>query len=65
MSRCRMKDWLNNSRIGKALVMAGALLLLLCYVTDRESNAELLAGLILIILGLIYDVWQLKRGAKY
>ncbi len=43
----------------------GALLLLVCKLAGWQTNAELLIGLVLIILGFILHVWQQKRGEKY
>ena len=50
---------------GVALTVVGALLLIGCYVAGIQSNAELLAGLALVILGFILHLWQLKRSEKY
>ena len=50
---------------GLALMAVGAILLVVCYVARCESNAELLIGLILIILGFVLHVWLQKRGEKY
>ena len=49
-----------------ALVVAGALLLIIAYVAGwTSSNWVLLTGLIIIILGIIMHVRQAKRGQKY
>ena len=50
---------------GLALMMVGAILLIVCYVAKWESNAELLIGLALIILGFVWHIRQQKRGEKY
>ena len=51
---------------GVALVVAGALLLIIAYVAGwTSSNWVLLTGLIIIILGIIMHVRQAKRGQKY
>ena len=50
---------------GVALMTVGALLLLVCKLAGWQTNAELLIGLVLIILGFILHVWQQKRGEKY
>ena len=56
---------LKSLRIGVALIVVGALLLLVSYLTGMESNLELLTGLVLIVAGLVWDVWRLKHGSKY
>jgi lipoprotein signal peptidase len=50
---------------GVALIVIGALLLLVCYILHFQSNAELLTGLLLIILGAIGHVWLQKQAGKY
>ncbi len=50
---------------GLALILIGAILLVVCYVAKCESNAELLIGLMFIVLGFILHIWQQKRGEKY
>ena len=51
---------------GVALVVAGALLLIIAYVAGwTSSNWVLLTGLIIIILGIIMHVRQAKRDQKY
>ena len=50
---------------GLALMAVGAILLVVCYVARCESNAELLIGLILIVLGFVLHVRLQKRGEKY
>ena len=42
---------------GMALVFIGAILLFVCYVTDIETNVELLVGLALILVGFILHVY--------
>ncbi len=51
---------------GVALIMIGALLFLISYLTGwLSSNLLLLSGLVLIILGVIMHVRWLKRREKY
>ena len=50
---------------GLALILIGAILLVVCYVAKCESNAELLIGLMFIVFGFILHIWQQKRGEKY
>ena len=49
---------------GKALMVIGVLLLLVCYLTHYESNAVLIAGAVLVVVGMIWDVWRLKHSGK-
>ncbi len=52
--------------LGVALVFAGALLLLVSYLTGlTRYNLVLLTGLIFIVLGAVLHVRQQKRGEKY
>ena len=52
--------------IGIALVVAGALLLIVSYIAGwTSSNLVLLTGLIIIILGAALHIRQLKKGGKY
>ena len=51
--------------MGLALMMVGAILLVVCYVAKCESNAELLIGLALIVLGFAWHIRQQKKGEKY
>ena len=52
--------------IGIALVVAGALLLIVSYIAGwTSSNIVLLTGLIIIILGAALHIRQLKKGGKY
>ena len=56
----------NNSLIGVALVLAGALFLIVAYMAGwTSSNWILLTGLIIIILGIFLYVRQQKKGEKY
>jgi hypothetical protein len=49
-----------------ALVVAGALLLVVSYIAGwTSSNLVLLTGLIIIILGAALHIRQLKKGGKY
>ena len=52
--------------IGIALVVAGALLLIMSYIAGwTSSNLVLLTGLILIILGVVWHVKRIKSAEKY
>ena len=54
------------SAIGIALVVAGALLLIVSYIAGwTSSNLVLLTGLILIILGVVWHVKRIKSAEKY
>ena len=54
------------SILGMALVVAGALLLVVSYIAGwTSSNLVLLTGLIIIILGAALHIRQLKKGSKY
>ena len=49
-----------------ALVIAGAILLIVSYLAGwTSSNLVLLGGLIVIVLGVIIHVAQAKGGQKY
>ena len=51
---------------GLALVLAGAILLMVAYLVGwTSSNLVLLGGLLLIILGAILHVLAQKQGEKY
>ena len=50
---------------GLALILIGAILLVVCYVARCESNTELLIGLTLIVLGFLLHIKLQKRGEKY
>ncbi len=50
---------------GLALIVFGAILLVVCYLARCESNAELLIGLLLIVLGFILHIRLQKSGEKY
>ena len=54
-----------NNPIGLALVLAGAILLIVCKLAEWQSNAELLIGLVLVVSGYFLHVWLQKRGQKY
>ena len=60
---------MNNSLkqlIGVALVMAGALFLIVAYLMGwTSSNLVLLLGLLIIIIGIILHVKLAKSGEKY
>ena len=52
--------------IGIALVVAGALLLIVSYIAGwTSSNIVLLTGLIIIILGVVWYVKHIKSAEKY
>jgi membrane-bound ClpP family serine protease len=52
--------------MGVALVITGALLLIVSYLAGfTRYNLVLLTGLIIIILGAVLHVRQQKRGEKY
>jgi len=51
--------------IGVALMIVGALLLLVCRLTGWQTNAELLIGLTIIVLGFVWHIWSEKGGEKY
>ena len=54
------------SAIGVALVVAGALLLLVSKIVGwTSSNLVLLSGLTLIVLGVIMHVKHIKSAGKY
>ena len=54
------------SAIGVALVVAGAILLIVSYVVGwTSSNLVLLSGLALIVLGVILHVKHIKSAEKY
>ena len=55
-----------TSAIGVALVIAGALLLIVSKIVGwTSSNLVLLTGLVLIILGIILHVKSIKSAEKY
>ena len=55
-----------KSYVGVALILVGALLLIVSYIAGwTSSNLVLLAGLILIILGAVQHIRQQKKGEKY
>ena len=58
-----MNDW--KQLIGLVLIAVGASLLVVCKVAGWQSNAELLIGLSLIILGFVLHLWLQKHGEKY
>ena len=59
-----MSRW--KQLIGVALVMAGALFLIVAYLADwTSSNLVLLLGLIITFIGLILHVKYAKSGEKY
>ncbi len=64
MTTLKTKDFLLNY-LGLALMIIGAILLVVCYVAKCESNVQLLIGLILIVMGFILHIRLQKRGEKY
>ena len=55
-----------KSYVGVALILVGALLLIVSYIAGwTSSNLVLLTGLILIILGAVQHIRQQKKGEKY
>ena len=50
---------------GLALMAIGAVLLVVCRIVGWQSNAELLAGWLMIVLGYIVYLWLQKHGEKY
>ena len=61
-----VKRGIIKAYLGVALVLAGALLLLVSYRTGfTRYNLVLLTGLIFIVLGAVLHVRQQKRGEKY
>ena len=62
----RLKSNLLKQYIGVALVVAGALLLIVSKIVGwTSSNLVLLTGLVLIILGIILHVKSIKSTEKY
>jgi membrane-bound ClpP family serine protease len=61
-----VKKGLLNAYLGVALVLAGALLLIVSFLVGfTRYNLVLLTGLIIIVLGAVLHVRQQKRGEKY
>jgi len=62
-----MKSWKDPLKThgGVTLMAVGVLLLIICRVAGWQSNAELLTGLALVVLGFIAHVWSQKGGQKY
>ena len=55
-----------NTYLGEALVITGALLLIVSYLVGfTRYNLVLFTGLIIIILGAVLHVRQQKKGEKY
>ena len=55
-----------KSYVGVALILVGALLLIVSYIAGwASSNLVLLSGLILIVLGAFMHIKHLKNGEKY
>ena len=52
--------------LGVALVIIGAILLMVGYIAGwTSSNLVLLTGLIIIVLGAVLHIKQLKKSEKY
>ena len=51
--------------LGMVLIVIGVILLIVCKLADWQSNAELLIGLICVVLGYILHLWLQKYGQKY
>ena len=61
-----MKRNLINTYLGVALVITGALLLIVSYLAGfTDNNLVLLTGLIIIVLGAVLHVRHQKKGEKY
>ena len=55
-----------RSYMGVALILVGALILIVGYIAGwTSSNLVLLAGLILIIIGAVQYIRQQKKSEKY
>ena len=55
-----------KSYLGVALVIIGALLLMVGYIAGwTSSNLVLLTGLIIIVLGAVLHIKQQKKSEKY
>ena len=55
-----------NNPIGLALVLAGAILLIVAYLVGwTSSNLVLLAGWLMIVIGVYLHIRQQKRQEKY
>ena len=55
-----------RSYIGVALILVGALLLIVGYIAGwTSSNLVLLTGLIIIVLGAVLHIKQQKKSEKY
>ena len=64
-----MKDKIDITTLkrygGMALMVVGAILLLVCRLVGWQTNAELLIGLVFMVLGFVLHVRQQKSGEKY
>jgi membrane-bound ClpP family serine protease len=61
-----VKSYQFASILGMALVVAGALLLIVGYIAGwTSSNVVLLTGLIIIILGAFLHIKRIKSAEKY
>jgi hypothetical protein len=55
----------SKPHIGLALMFIGAVLLVLCKLVGWQSNAELLTGLAMVVMGYVLYIWLRKHGEKY
>ena len=51
--------------LGLALILIGAILLVVCRLAGWQSNTQLIISLSIIILGYFLHLWLQKRGQKY
>ena len=58
-----MNEW--KYLIGLALILIGAILLVVCFVFEWQSNTELILGLSFIIIGVSLHIRQQKKCEKY
>ena len=61
-----VKKTLFKTYLGVALVLTGALLLIVSYLVGfTRYNLVLLTGLIIIVVGIVCYVLAIKKGEKY
>ncbi|MBR6129751.1 MAG: hypothetical protein IKQ07_08985 [Bacteroidaceae bacterium] len=51
--------------LGLALILIGAILLVVCRLAGWQSNTQLIISLSIIILGYFLHLWLQKHGEKY
>ena len=51
--------------LGLALILIGAILLVVCRLAGWQSNTQLIISLSIIILGYFLHLWLQKYGEKY